>query len=197
MYVLELGMKRDHVYVARYTGRLEDNFLVFFGWNGAKSLFWSLYWKHIFHPFEKPKLIFKVKAVLSYSCYWLLQYCSRLYNESVQSLQVIMANLDVCVGKLAKIYCFQYMLSLFWDKYLSMVYLRLYGSWFVNYMLNYPNQDLVVYLMALNYISLISIVKHIKENSNQKIIYTFYGILKNTLQSLGGLENTKSRWQSY
>lgn len=41
-------------------------------------------------------------------------------------------------------------------------------------MLNYPNQDLVVYLMALNYISLISIVKHIKENSNQKIIYTFY-----------------------
>lgn len=151
----------------------------------------------IFHPFEKPKLIFKVKAVLSYSCYWLLQYCSRLYNESVQSLQVIMANLDVCVGKLAKIYCFQYMLSLFWDKYLSMVYLRLYGSWSVNYMLNYPNQDLVVYLMALNYISLISIVKHIKENSNQKIIYTFYGILKNTLQSLGGLENTKSRWQSY
>lgn len=62
-----------------------------------------------------------------------------------------------------------------------------------NYMHNYPNQDLVVYLMALNYISLISIVKHIKENSNQKIIYTFYGILKNTLQSLGGLENTKSR----
>lgn len=151
----------------------------------------------IFHPFEKPKLIFKVKAVLSYSCYWLLQYCSRLYNKSVQSLQVIMANLDVCVGKLAKIYCFQYMLSLFWDKYLSMVYLRLYGSWSVNYMLNYPNQDLVISLMALNYISLISLVKHIKENSNQKIIYTFYGILKNTLQSLGGLENTKSRWQSY
>lgn len=151
----------------------------------------------IFHLFEKPKLIFKVKAVLSYSCYWLLQYCSRLYNESVQSLQVIMANLDVCVGKLAKIYCFQYMLSLFWDKYLSMVYLRLYGSWSVNYMLNYPNQDLVVYLMALNYISQISIVKHIKENSNQKIIYTFSEILKNTLQSLGGLENTKSRWQSY
>lgn len=80
------------------------------------------------------------------------------------------------------------MLSLFWDKYLSMVYIRLYRS-----MLNYPNQDLVISLMALNYISLISLVKHIKENSNQKIIYTFYGILKNTLQSLGGLENTKSR----
>lgn len=31
MYVLELGMKRDHVYVARYTGRLEDNILVFCG----------------------------------------------------------------------------------------------------------------------------------------------------------------------
>lgn len=30
MYVLELGMKRDHVYVARYTGR-EDNILVFCG----------------------------------------------------------------------------------------------------------------------------------------------------------------------
>lgn len=30
MYVSELGMKRDHVYVARYAGR-EDNILVFCG----------------------------------------------------------------------------------------------------------------------------------------------------------------------
>lgn len=140
----------------------------------------------IFYHSEKLKLIFKMKAILSYSCYWLMQYCSRLYNEAVQSLQVIMENLDVCVGKLAKIYS----ISVLGLVFFCGIYIRLHGSWLVNYMLNYPNQDLLISLMAE-----IS-CKYLKENGDQKIMH-FSGILKNILQSLGGLENTKSGWQSY
>lgn len=95
-------MKRVHVYVAQYNMVEKITFLYFVVEMGP-NLFSGHYIGSIFHSFEKPKPIFKVKAILSYSCYWLVQYCSRLYSESVQSLQVIMENLDVCVGKLAKI----------------------------------------------------------------------------------------------
>lgn len=106
-------LKRVHVYVTQYM--VEKITFLYFVVEMGPNLFSGHCIGSIFYHFEKPKLIFKVKAILSYSCYWLMQYCSRLYNEAVQSLQVIMENLDVCVGKLAKIYSFQYMLSLFWD----------------------------------------------------------------------------------
>lgn len=63
MYVLELGMKRDHVYL------VEKITFLYFVVEMGPNLFSGHCIGSIFHPFEKPKLIFKVKAVLSYSCY--------------------------------------------------------------------------------------------------------------------------------